>query len=77
LIADMRNIVGEGLTASEADAALAGTAVPADARAAVSRLLDAIESAAYGSGSASETEAMIDTARALIPSLARHLERGS
>jgi hypothetical protein len=78
LIADMRNIVAEGLTASEADATLARTAVPANDRAQVLRLLDAIESAEYGSGIvATEAPAMIDTAKGLMPSLARHLERGS
>ena len=77
LIADMRNIVAEGLTASEADATLAQTAVPAVERAEVLRLLEAIESAEYGSGIASEAPAMIETAEGLIPSLARHLERGS
>jgi len=77
LIADMRNIVADGLTASEADATLAQTAVPADLRAEVLRLLEAIESAEYGSGIASEARAMIETAEGLIPSLARHLERGS
>ena len=77
LIADMRNIIAEGLTASEADAALASTAVPAVDRAAVLRLLEAIESAEYGSGIASEIPAFIETAEGLIPSLARHLERGS
>jgi hypothetical protein len=76
LIADMRNIVAEGLTASEADAALAETAVPAVERAAVLHLLEAIESAEYSSGGAPETPAMIATAQGLIPSLARHLERG-
>jgi hypothetical protein len=77
LIADMRNLVAEGLTASEADAALAPTAVPEAERAAVWRLLEAIESAEYGSGMASEASAMMATAERLIPSLARHLERGS
>ncbi len=77
LIADMRNIVAEGLTASEADATLAQTAVPAAERAEVLRLLEAIESAEYGSGIASEAPAMIETAEGLIPSLARHLERGA
>jgi len=77
LIADMRNIVAEGLTASEADAALVMTSVPAGERAAVLQLLRAIESAEYGSGIAAETPAMIKTAEGLIPSLARHLERGS
>ena len=57
LIADMRNIVGEGLTASEADATLAQTAVPAVEREDVRQLLDAIESAEYGSGMVSEVEA--------------------
>jgi hypothetical protein len=77
LIADMRNIVGEGLTASEADAALAGTAVLPATRAAVMQLLRSIESAEYGSGAASETAAMIETAAGLIPTVARSLERGS
>src|SRR5262249_46645037 len=60
LIADMRNIVAEGLTASEADAALAGASAPHDERAAVLRLLEAIESAEYGSGAGPEASAMID-----------------
>lgn len=77
LIADMRNIVAEGLTASEADATLTQTAVPAVERAATLRLLEAIESAEYGSGMASEARAMIETAEGLIPSLAHHLERGA
>jgi BatD DUF11 like domain len=77
LIADLRNIVGEGLTASEADAVLARTAVPAADRAEVLRLLEAIESAEYGSGVASEAPAMIETAAAVIPRLSRALERGA
>jgi hypothetical protein len=77
LIADMRNVVAEGLTASEAEATLAQTSVPAIERAEVIRLLDAIESAEYGSGIASEVPGMMETAERLIPSLARHLERGA
>jgi hypothetical protein len=77
LIADMRNVVAEGLTASEADATLARTAVPASDRAEVLRLLQAVESAEYGSGVASVAPAMIETAERLIPRLARHLQRGS
>ncbi len=77
LIADMRNVVGEGLTASEADATLAPTSVPAVERTELFRLLDAIESAEYGSGVVSEAPTMIETAERLIPSLARHLERGA
>jgi hypothetical protein len=77
LIADMRNIVAEGLTASEADATLAGTLVPADNRAEVLRLLEAIESAEYGSGVVLEARSMIETAKGLIPSLARGLEQGA
>jgi hypothetical protein len=73
----MGNKVAEGLTASEADAALAETAVPADLRAELRRLLDAIESAEYGTGIASEAPAMIATAERLVPSLARRLERGA
>lgn len=77
LIADMRNIVAEGLTASEADAALAQTRVSSDDRAAVARLLEGIESAEYGSGTDAEASAMIENAAALVPSLARQLERRS
>jgi hypothetical protein len=76
LIADMRNVVAEGLTASEVDAALARTSVPAGDRAEVSRLLEAIESAEYGSGMASEASTMMAAAEGLIARLARHLERG-
>jgi hypothetical protein len=75
LVADMRNVVAEGLTASEAEAALAQTALPPGDRAAVSRLLESIELAEYGSGVRSEAPAMIATAAELIPSLARHLPR--
>jgi BatD DUF11 like domain len=77
LIADMRDIVAEGLTASDVDASLASTVVPAEERAAVRRLLEAIESAEYGSGASSEPPAMLETAERLIPSLARHLQRSS
>ena len=78
LIADMRNVVAEGLTASEADATLGQTTVPAVERAEVMRLLEAIESAEYGSGIvAMEAPAMIKATERLIRSLARHLERGS
>ena len=77
LIADIRNIVAEGLTASEVEKTLAQTAVPVADRAEVTRLLDAIESAEYGSGIASEASTMIETAERLIPSLSRHLERGA
>src|SRR5262249_27232961 len=76
LIADMRNIVAEGLTASEVDVVLAQTAVPDAERTQVLRLLETIESAEYGSGMAAEAPAMIETAAALVPSLARHVERG-
>jgi BatD DUF11 like domain len=76
LIADMRNIVAEGLTASEAERALAGTPIPAAARAEVLRLLEAIESAEYGSGFAADAGAVLEEAEKLVPSLARDLERG-
>ena len=75
LIADMRNIVALGLTASEVDAALAKTAVPGGMRKGCCNCFEAIESAEYGSGIASEIPAMIAAAEGLIPSLARHLER--
>jgi hypothetical protein len=77
LIADMRNIAGQGLTASGADAILAGTAVSAADRTEVFRLLEAIESAKYGSGVASEAPAMIEMAEAIVPRLTRELERGA
>ena len=77
LIADMRNAVAPGLTASEIDATLAGTSVPGAERAEVLRLLEAIEAAEYGSGVVSEAPAMIAQAEELIPRLARHLERGT
>ena len=64
LIADLRNIVGEGLTPAEADAILARTAVPEAERAEVQRLLEAIESAEYGPGILPEAPAMIATAEA-------------
>ncbi len=75
LIADVRNIVAEGLTAVEVDSALAQTTLPDEERKAVFQLLEAIESAEYGAGMATETPAMIASAERLIPSLARHLER--
>jgi hypothetical protein len=77
LVADMRNMVAEGVTATEADKALSATSVPADQRVAVLRLLEEIEAAEYGSGSASQTPSLIATAEDLIPSLARHLERST
>jgi hypothetical protein len=76
LIADMRNIVAEGLTASEADAALARTPIPAAKRADVLRMLEAIESAEYGSGFATDAGTVLEEAEKLVPSLARDLERG-
>jgi BatD DUF11 like domain len=77
LIADMCNIVGEGLTASEADAILSRTAVSAADRAEAMRLLGAIESAEYGSGASSEAPATLETAVAILPRLTRGLERGA
>jgi hypothetical protein len=75
LIADMRNMVAEGLTATEADRTLAGTATPPSERASVERLLQAIERAEYGSGAPAEASALVESAEKLIPSLARYLER--
>ena len=76
LIADMRNMVAEGLTPSEAYATLAQTAVPAPERAELKHLLESIESAEYGAGIAHEGPAMIASAERLVPILARYLERG-
>ena len=77
LIADMRNIVTEGLTATEADAVLLAADVPADERSAVLRLLQSIESAEYGSGRGVEAAEIMATAADLLPGLARNLEAGS
>lgn len=78
LIADMRDLVAEGLTATDVDAALAqAKGLPETERASVLNLLEAVESAEYGPGVAAEAPAMIETASGLIPSLARHLERSS
>jgi hypothetical protein len=74
LIADMRNIVAEGLTAVEADRVLAQTSISAAERADVMRLLETIESAEYGSAVASEIPTLVSRAEALIPVLARHLK---
>ena len=76
-IADKLNIVAEGLTASEADASLAETTVPAEDRGAIFRLLESIESAEYGSGATRDVSAMVDTAGELLPRLGRYLDRGS
>jgi hypothetical protein len=75
LIADMRNIVAEGLTSTEADAALDTAGVQSDLRNEVSRLLAAIESAEYGSASAIDVPQTIAAAERLVPTLARQLER--
>ena len=77
MIADMRNVVAEGLTATEAETILTQTSVPTALRVEALKLLEAIESAEYGSGIASEAKAMIETAEGLISGLARFLERGA
>jgi len=74
LIADTRNLVAEGMTSAEADNVLSQTNLPADDRAGVLRLLETIESAEYGSASASEIPAMLAYAESLVASLARHLK---
>jgi hypothetical protein len=75
LIGDTRNIVADGLTAVEAELALAKASVPASDRLEIKRLLESIESAEYGSGSEAEASNLIAAADRLIPGLARHLER--
>lgn len=77
MIADLRNIVAEGLTATETDAILTRSAVPAADRAEVLHLLETIESAEYGAGMSSEAPALIERAEAIVPSLVRHLQRGA
>ncbi len=71
--------MAEGLTASEADAALAEAAVPAEERRALAKLLEAIESAEYGSGVATEIPAMIEEAQRthFAPGAAPGTERSS
>jgi hypothetical protein len=77
LAADMQNVVAEGLTASETDSLLSQTSVPAEMRNDVRLLLEAIESAEYGSASDSQSAALLEQAEGLIPRLARQLERGA
>ncbi len=77
LVADMRNMVAEGLTAVETDAILASSPVPAEMRGEVRRLLDSIESAEYGSGGGATSAALIEQAEGLVPRLVRQLDRGS
>ncbi|HEY3967155.1 MAG TPA: BatD family protein [Planctomycetaceae bacterium] len=77
LVADLRNMVAEGLTAAETEALLASSSVPADLQGEVRRLLDSIESAEYGSGSGAASAALIEQAEGLIVPLARQLDRGS
>jgi hypothetical protein len=68
-------MVAEGLTAAETEAALVGTQVTAESRAAVSRLLEEIEAAEYGSAGAAEVSAMIDTTAKLVADLGRALDK--
>jgi hypothetical protein len=77
LIADMRGLVADGLTAADADLALATAAVPGPDRTEIACLLEAVESAEYGSGGAAELSTMIETAGRIIPGLARQLERSA
>lgn len=77
LIADTRNKVADGLTTSGAADLLSEAAVPADDRAAVLSLLEAIESAEYGGGHSTNPATAIDTAASLIARIAPHLERGA
>ncbi len=77
LVADTRNIIAEGMTASDIDATLAQTSIPGAEKTALLQLLELIESAEYGSGITSDTRSIIERAEGLIPSLARHLERGA
>jgi hypothetical protein len=76
LVADMRNVVGEGLTTAETDKLLSETAVSRETREEVRRLLESIEAAEYGTAADSESTAFLASAEALIPRLARDLERG-
>lgn len=75
LIADLQNRVAEGLTTADAAAALAETAVPAESRDALLKLLESIESAEYGGGSAADPAQAIESAQALVTQIAPHLER--
>ena len=77
LVADMRNVIAEGMTASDIDAILIQTRIPDAEKTALLQLLELIESAEYGSGITSDTRSIIERTEGLIPSLARHLERGA
>ncbi|MBS0262466.1 MAG: BatD family protein [Planctomycetes bacterium] len=77
LIADLRNVVAEGLTAVDADRLLTQAGVSDATRADVRTLLESIESAEYGSAGLAEATALLTQADGLIPRLARELERRS
>ena len=76
LIADLRNLVAEGLTAADADLVLEKSAVSLEERREIRRILEAMESAEYGSGDLGETVEILNAVDRLLPSLARRLERG-
>jgi hypothetical protein len=76
LIADMNNRVTEGLTATDAAAALASAGVPPSDLAVAAQLLESIEAAAYGAGQSFDGAQAIETANGLISCIAPFLERG-
>ncbi|MBS0201808.1 MAG: BatD family protein [Planctomycetes bacterium] len=77
LIADMQNRVADGLTTADVAAALDATTVPVESRDALLKLLESIESAEYGGGSAADPSQAIESAQSLVAKIAPHLERGA
>ena len=76
LIADFRNRVADGLTATDVNQVLANSSVSDEDRTEVIRLLESIESAEYGAGQSANPGEAIDKAARLIPRISRGLEKG-
>jgi hypothetical protein len=76
-VADTQNLVTSGLTTSEIASALSAVSVPPEDRDAAVRLLESIESTAYGGGQTADAAGAIETAERLITKIAPRLERGA
>lgn len=74
-VADTRNKIAEGLTATDVDQILAQSNVPNEDRSELSRLLSAIESAEYGGSQSEDVGPIVDQVSKLIQRIAPCLER--
>jgi hypothetical protein len=77
LVADMRDRVADGLTASDVSEELIAASISTDDRNAVTSLLESLEGAQYGGGSAIEPANAIRHATELIGRLSPILERSA